>query len=76
MRNLFLLLLFYFIYSYEENSIIKIPKYKGTFTNIPTKFGLINYTFIYESLPTEKWPLPFVLYNLEGINNLNLLTLP
>ena len=74
MRKLFLLLLFYFIHSNEENSIIKIPINYGRFTKIPTKYGLINYTFINECLPTD--PAPFVEYNLEGLNNLDLLTLP
>ena len=76
MKKLILLLLLYFIYSYEENSIIKIPNSKGRFENIPTKYGLINYEFIYESLPTFRWPLPFIQYNLEGINNLSLFQLP
>ena len=76
MVQLILLLLFYFIHSYEENSIIKIPNKKGKFENITTKYGLINYTFIYDSLPTEKGPIPFVQFNLEGIKNLNLFILP
>jgi len=76
MVKIILLLLLYFIYSYEENSIIKIPNKKGKFENITTKYGLINYTFIYDSLPTEKGPLPFVQFNLEGIRNLNLFILP
>ena len=76
MAKLILLILFYFIYSYEENSIIKLPNKKGKFENLTTKYGLINYTFIYDSLPTEKRPIPFVQFNLEGIKNLNSFTLP
>jgi len=75
MRKLFLLLLFYFIYSYEENSIMKLPNRKGKFENIPTKYGLINYSFINDCLEFIKWPLPFVEIYLEGINNLSLFTL-
>lgn len=42
---------------------------------MPTKYGLINYTFTFESLTKERLLFPFVQYNLEGINNLCLLTL-
>ena len=75
MRKLFLLFLFYFIYSYEENSIIKLPNRKGKFENIPTKYGFINYSYINDCLEFIKWPLPFFEIYLEGINNLSLFTL-
>ena len=76
MRKLFLLLSFYFIYSYEGNSIIILPNRRGKFENIPIKYGLINYTFIYHCLEFIKYPLPFVEIYLEGINNLSLFTFP
>ena len=76
MRILSLLLLLYFIYSYEENSIIKIPNKKGNFYNISTKYGLINYKFTHDCYELFKWPLPFVQINLEGIKDLSLFKLP
>ena len=76
MRILSLLLLLYFIYSYEENAIIKIPNIQGKFYNISTKYGLINYEFTYDCVEIIKWPLPFVQINLEGIKDLSLFKLP
>ena len=76
MRILSLLLLLYFIYSYEDYSIIKIPNEKGKFYNISTKYGLINYEFSYDCIEIIKWPLPSVQINLEGIKDLSLFKLP
>ena len=58
MRQLFLLLLFYLFLWRAFNN--KNSKKSSKFTNTPKKIKLINYTLIYESLPTERFPIPFV----------------
>ena len=74
----FILTLFYFTYSYEENeenSIIKIPNKDGRFKNITTKNGFINYSFISRS-DENICNMVYITYVLEGIKNLNLFQLP
>jgi len=73
----------YFIYvivficinSNKNNSIIRIPRDEGSYQNISTKNGLINYGFRIKYKEFIKWPVGIAIYVLEGIKNLNLLNL-
>ena len=65
----------------EDNSIIRIPNKNGSFPNIITKHGLIEYQFSNGNLVLRTENLyedvtPYIFYKLIGIKNLDLLTLP
>ena len=65
----------------EDNSIIRIPNKNGSFPNITTKHGVINYEFShgYIILRTGNFyedVTPYIFYKLIGMKNLDLLTLP
>ena len=67
----FLIIIFNINFS-KANNIIQIPTGEGSFTNISTKYGYINYEF-YKSYIPVRWPVPLIMYKLEGIKNLSLL---
>jgi hypothetical protein len=65
----------------EDNSIIRIPNKNGSFPNITTKHGLINYEFSHGNivLRTNNFyddVTPYIFYKIAGMKNLDLLTLP
>ena len=65
----------------EDNSIIRIPNKNGSFPNITTKNGLINYEFSHGKivLQTNRFyeeATPYIFYKIAGMKNLDLLTLP
>ena len=66
-----LLIIIFNINLSQANNIIQIPTGEGSFTNILTKHGYINYEFHKGYIPV-RWPVPFIIYNLEGIKNLSL----
>ena len=75
------LLFFLFFISKEEECIIRIPNKPGTFYNITTKYGYINYHFLNSKLVLVTQKLfedytPYIFYKLENMKNLNLLKLP
>ena len=65
-----LLIIIFNINLSQANNIIQIPTGEGSFTNISTKHGYINYEFHKGYIPV-RWPVPFIIYNLEGIKNLS-----
>ena len=67
----FLIIIFNINFS-KSNNIIQIPTGEGSFTNISTKYGYIHYEF-YKSFIPVRWPVPLIMYKLEGIKNLSLL---
>ena len=66
-----LLIIIYNIDLSQTNNIIQIPTGEGSFVNIQTKYGYINYEFHKGYIPNI-WPDPFIIYKLEGIKNLSL----
>jgi len=65
----------------EDHSIIRIPNKNGSFPNITTKYGLINYEFSNGNLVLKTNNLyedvtPYIFYKIIGMKNLELLTLP
>ena len=66
-----LLIIIYNINLSQTNNIIQIPTGEGSFVNIQTKYGYINYEFHKGYIPNI-WPDPFIIYKLEGIKNLSL----
>ena len=61
--------------SFEENSIIRIPNKEGSFKNISTKNGFINYLF-YHRNSEDICNMIYITYTLGRIKNLNLFKLP
>ena len=65
----------------EDNSIIRIPNKNGSFPNITTKHGLINYELSNGNIVLKTYNLyedvtPYIFYKLIGMKNLDLLILP
>jgi hypothetical protein len=60
-------ILFIYIFSFDEESIIKIPNKIGKIKNIPTRKGFINYEFHLISEEEFMASVICVEYNIEGI---------
>ena len=65
----------------EDNSFIRIPNKNGSFPNIITKNGYINYefsngNFVLKTDNLYEEVTPYIFYKFIGMKNLDLLTLP